>query len=69
MHRADPLRAAQWASQNQGRIYDWQSIGRYLLWILPSKASRGMCSEVCATMLGVPAEDAHLFDPRVPLIV
>lgn len=63
--RADPLRAAQWASQNQGRLYDWQSIGRYLLWILPSKASRGMCSEVCATMLGVPAEDAHLFDPRV----
>lgn len=63
--RADPLRAAQWANQNQGRLYDWQSIGRYLLWILPSKASRGMCSEVCATMLGVPAEDAHLFDPRV----
>ena len=62
---ADPLRAAQWASLNQGRLYDWQSIGRYLLWILPSKASRGMCSEVCATMLGVPAEDAHLFDPRV----
>lgn len=41
---ADPLRAAQWASQNQERLYDWQSIGRYLLWILPSKASRGMCS-------------------------
>ena len=60
-----PSRAAQWAGQNQGRLYDWQSIGRYLLWILPSKASRGMCSEVCATMLGVPAEDAHLFDPRV----
>lgn len=62
---ADPLRAAQWANQNQGRLYDWQSIGRYLLWVLPSKASRGMCSEVCATMLGVRAEDAHLFDPRV----
>ena len=62
---ADPLRAAQWANRNQGRLYDWQSIARYLLWILPSKASRGMCSEVCATMLGVPESDAHLFDPRI----
>ena len=25
---ADPLRAALWANQNQGRLYDWQSIGR-----------------------------------------
>ncbi len=61
----DPLRAAQWASANEGRLYDWQSIGRYLLWILPSKASRGMCSEVCATMLGAQEADAHLFDPRL----
>lgn len=62
---ADPLLAAQWAATNEGRLYDWQSIGRYLIWLLPSKASRGMCSEVCAAMLGVPAKEAHLFDPRL----
>lgn len=63
--RADPLRAAQWASDNQGRLYDWQAIARYLLWVLPHKLSRGMCSEACARMLGVPDADAYLFDPRV----
>lgn len=62
---ADALSAARWAHENQGRLYDWQSIGRYLIWLLPSKASRGMCSEVCATMLGVPEVEAHLFDPRL----
>lgn len=63
--RADPLRAAEWAKANQGRLYDWQAVFRYLLWILPQKLSRGMCSEVCATMFGVPPDDAYLFDPRV----
>lgn len=62
--RSSPLRAALWASENEGRLYDWQAVFRYLLWVLPSKLSRGMCSEVAATMLGVPEGDAHLFDPR-----
>lgn len=62
---ADPLYAATWADQNQGRLYDWQAVFRYLVWVLPQKLSRGMCSEVCARMLGVPDNDAHLFDPRI----
>lgn len=62
---ANPLRAAQWAAENEGGLYDWQAVARYLLWVLPQKLSRGMCSEVCARMFGVPAADAHLFDPRV----
>jgi hypothetical protein len=67
--RADALLAAQWASDNEGRLYDWQAIARYLLWVLPPKVSRGMCSEVCATMLGAPERDAHLFDPRLLRVV
>lgn len=63
--RADPLRAAQWAAANEGGLYDWQAVLRYLVWILPQKLSRGMCSEVCARMFGVPEDDAYLFDPRV----
>lgn len=63
--RADPLRAARWAHKNQGRLYDWQAVARYLIWVLAQKLSRGMCSEVCATMFGVPEADAYLFDPRV----
>lgn len=63
-HR-DPLQAAQWASDNEGRLYDWQAILRYLIWVLPQKLSRGMCSEVCARMLGVADDSAHLFCPRI----
>ena len=63
--RADPLYAAQWAHENQGRLYDWQAVVRYVFWVLPNKLSRGMCSEVCASMLCVPDSEAYLFDPRV----
>lgn len=63
--RANPLRAAKWAAENEGELYDWQALARFVFWVLPQKLSRGMCSEVCATMLGVPETDAYLFDPRV----
>jgi len=66
---ADPLRAALWARENAGSLYDWQAIARFLLWVLPQKLSRGMCSEVCARMFGVPAEDAYLLDPRTLRVV
>lgn len=62
---ADPLRAAQWAAANEGMLYDWQAVLRYLVWVVPQKMARGMCSEACAEMLGVQPDDAHLFDPRV----
>jgi hypothetical protein len=65
----DPLRAARWARENEGGLYDWQAILRFLLWVLPQKLSRGMCSEVCARMFGVSAEDAYLLDPRLLRVV
>lgn len=65
----DPLSAAWWAAHNEGSLYDWQAIARFLLWVLPQKLSRGMCSEVCARMFGVPAEDAYLLDPRTLRVV
>lgn len=58
---ADPNYAARWAVQNQGRLYDWQLIFGFILWIIPDKASRVMCSEACALMLQYP--DAKRFDP------
>ena len=61
---SSPLKAAQWGHDHQGFLYDWQAVVRFLFWILPAKKSRGMCSEVCATMLGAKEEDAFLFDPR-----
>lgn len=58
---ADPFRAAQWAKGAQGVLYDWQLIFSFLFWVIPNKKSRGMCSEVCATMLGY--DEAWRFDP------
>jgi hypothetical protein len=58
---ADPLRAAQWAVNNQGRLYDWQLIFGFIIWLIPRKKSRVMCSTSVATMLGLP--DPHRFDP------
>lgn len=59
----DPLRAARWALKNEGRLYDWQLIFGFLAWLIPHKASRVMCSEACAEMLGF--DDAWRFDPCV----
>ena len=53
--------AAEWAAANQGRMYDWQLIFGFLVWFIPNKKSRVMCSESCAEMLGL--RDAHRFDP------
>lgn len=58
---ADPNYAAQWAVQNQGRLYDWQLIFGFVVWFIPNKKSRVMCSESCAEMLKI--KDAHRFDP------
>ena len=58
---ADPQRAARWARENQGRLYDWQLIIGFLAWLIPQKKSRVMCSEASAEMLGF--EDAWRFDP------
>lgn len=59
----DPMRAAAWASDNQGALYDWQLILGFLAWLIPHKKSRVMCSEACAEMLGF--DDAWRFDPCV----
>lgn len=58
---ACPQRAARWALDNQGRLYDWQLVLGFLAWLIPQKASRVMCSEACAEMLGL--LDAWRFDP------
>ena len=58
---ASPQSAAEWAVANQGRMYDWQLIFGFLVWFIPNKKSRVMCSESCAEMLGLC--DAHRFDP------
>ena len=58
---ADPLFAAQWADENQGRLYDWQLILGFVAWLIPNKRSRVMCSEACAEMLGI--ADSWRFDP------
>lgn len=55
------VQAAQWAVGNEGRLYDWQGIFGFIAWIVPNKASRVMCSESCAEMLGM--RDAWRFDP------
>ena len=58
-----PRQAAQWARDNEGRLYDWQLILGFLAWAVPHKRSRVMCSEACADMLGL--VDAWRFDPCV----
>lgn len=60
----DPLKAAKLAKELDGTLYDWQAVIRYVFWILPTKLARGMCSEICARLAGIPKEEAHLFDPR-----
>lgn len=59
--RQHPAVSATWAVANQGRLYDWQLVLGFLAWLIPQKASRVMCSEACAEMLGMP--DAWRFDP------
>lgn len=59
--QADPLYAAQWAEENQGRLYDWQLIFGFVAWLIPNKRDRVMCSEACAEMLCF--EDAWRLDP------
>ena len=58
---ADPLFAAQWADENQGRLYDWRLIFGFVAWVFRNKRSRVMCSEACAEMLGI--ADSWRFDP------
>ena len=60
---SNPEQAAQWARDNEGRLYDWQLILGFLAWAVPHKRSRVICSEACAEMLGL--EDAWRFDPCV----
>ena len=60
---SNPERAARWAVENEGRLYDWQLILGFLAWAVPHKRSRVMCSEACAEMLGL--GDAWRFDPCV----
>lgn len=57
----DPLRAAQWAHDHEGSLYDWQYIVGFLAWFIPHKEGRTACCEACALMLGFGA-DAWRFD-------
>ena len=60
---SNPEQAAQWARDNEGRLYDWQLILGFLAWLIPEKRSRVICSEACAEMLGF--DDAWRFYPCV----
>lgn len=57
----DPVYAADWAVANQGKLYDWQLVFGFLVWVLPNKASRFMCNEAALEMMRF--VDAHRFDP------
>lgn len=59
--RSDPLHAARWARENEGRLYDWQLVFGFLAWLVPHKPSRVVCSEACAEMLVL--LDAWRLDP------
>lgn len=58
---SDPLFAANWAVNNEGRLYDFQLIFGFITWFIPHKKSRVMCSEACAEMLQL--NDSWRFDP------
>lgn len=58
---ADPVFAAKWAVENQGKLYDYQLILGFLVWLIPNKASRYMCNETALEMLQV--KEAYRFDP------
>lgn len=61
VHFADPLLAAQWASQNEGMPYDWELIFGYVAWFIPNQKDAVLCSEACAEMLGF--KEAWRMDP------
>ena len=57
----DPRAAATAFLANQGAMYDWQLIAGFMAWLVPGKASRWTCSEICAKAMGLP--EPHRFDP------
>ena len=57
----DPIYAANWAVDNQGKLYDWRLVFGFLVWVLPNKANRYMCNEAALEMMQF--LDAHRFDP------
>jgi hypothetical protein len=61
--QADPLKAASLARLIEGAMYDWQQVAGYLSWLIPDKADRWSCAEVCAYLMCIP--DAWRFDPCV----
>lgn len=56
-----PLKAARWARENEGSLYDWQYILGFLAWLIPQKDGRTACCEACAHMLGF-GPDSWRFD-------
>ncbi len=59
-HR-DPLAAAQHIKRLEGSLYDWQLILGFVSWLIPQKASRNTCSELCAEAGGT--QDGWRVDP------
>lgn len=59
--KGNPQKAARWATDNQGRLYDWQLIFGFLAWLIPQKKSRVICSEACGEMEGY--DEAWRLDP------
>lgn len=59
--KSNPVAAAVWAKENEGRPYDWSLVFGYIAWVIPNKVDSVLCSEAGAEMLGIP--DAWRFDP------
>lgn len=60
---ANARRAAIVARQLEGDLYDWQGVAGFLAWLIPQKADRWSCAELCAHLAGI--KDAWRFDPCV----
>lgn len=59
----DPLKAAETFKKYEGFMYDWQLIIGFIVWIIPDKRNRKMCSEICAEALGF--EETWRIDPAI----
>lgn len=59
--RADARQAAVRARIHEGGLYDWQQIAGYVAWVIPDKASRWSCAELCAQAIGM--AEPWRFDP------
>ena len=66
-YKKDPVKAAEYFKANEGRAYDWRLIFGFIVWLIPNKKSKIVCSEGCAA--AGQYEMPHLFHPHLLYIV